>query len=45
MSIKVKLGLVGVVALAGILALLLCAPPVSANGRITPGQSFLTMWT
>ncbi len=45
MSIKVKLGLVGVVALAGILALLLCAPTVSANGRITPGQSFLTMWT
>ena len=45
MGIKVKLGLVGVVALAGILALLLCAPPVFANGRITPGQSFLTMWT
>ena len=37
------MGLVGVVALAGILTLLLCAPPVSANGRITP--SFLTMWT
>ena len=37
MGIKVKLGLVGVVALAGILALLLCAPPVFANGRITPG--------
>ena len=43
MSIKVKLGLVGVVALAGILALFLCAPPVSANGHITP--SFLTMGT
>ena len=45
MSTKVKLGLVSVVALAGIPALLLCAPPVFANGRTTPGQSFLTMWT
>ena len=45
MSIKVKLSLVGVVALAGILAFFFCALPVSANGPITPGQSFLTMWT
>ncbi len=37
MGTKVKLCLVGVVALAGLLALLLCAPPVFANGRITPG--------